>query len=106
MRGWDLLEFWRGEITARKTWVRIRNLPPSSAFQRAFDPDGTRWGESEHLLARLIDITYAVNGSKTRVYRPGSPEERAAIADAKRVQAIRDRHIAKHRKAKTRGGRQ
>lgn len=86
---------WGGRVSARKLWVRIRNLPAASAFKRAVDPDGTRWGQTDHLIAQLIDTLHAVNGSDYRVPRPGSAEEKAAIARAANVRSARDRGRAR-----------
>lgn len=82
-------------MSLRLAWVIIRNLPDSSAFKRAIDPDGTRWTESEHLLAGVIDAVHRLAGIDHTVPRPGSPEEKAAIASAQRRTSIRERGIAR-----------
>jgi hypothetical protein len=78
-------------MTLRKLWIRIKHLPRGSAFQRALTGDAARWGETEHLLAQLIDTLHAANGSDYRVPRPGSPEERAAAERAQRQADARTR---------------
>lgn len=70
--------------------VILPNLPPTSAFRRAIDPDGSRWGEAEHLLAVVIDLLNLGNwqrqnaGSKNPSEKPKPyprPEQQAEIAE-------------------------
>lgn len=70
---------WRGRISLRKLWVRVTNMPRDSAFVQAVDP-GAEWGPTDHLIANLIDVTFAAHGSNQRFPRPG--EKQAEIARA------------------------
>lgn len=79
----------------RKVWIRLRNLPRSSAFRQALDPDATRWTETDFLLARLIDTVHMVAGSEYRVPKPGSDEERKQIAAAHTKATIREKQLAR-----------
>lgn len=49
----DVGKFWRGEMTARRLWVLVSQLPEESATVRA--QRGTHWSEQMYLLARLVD---------------------------------------------------
>lgn len=108
VRGWDLIGgLWRGALTLRKLAVRIRHLPRDSALARALDPAGTRWGETEHLIATLIDTLHAANSSDYRYPRPGTPEEQAAIERVERARdhraRMRDRFDKRERRRLTEG---
>lgn len=80
-------------MSTRLAWATIRNLAGirQSAFARAFDPNGTRWGEAEHLQATAIDYLARLSGTDYRVPRPGSAEEKAAIERANRITSQRAR---------------
>lgn len=59
-QGIDLLDFWRGTLTARRLRLLISNLPRGSVTLAAVDPDGVAlgaWSETDYLLADLFDIT-------------------------------------------------
>lgn len=59
------------------------HLPRDSAFIREIDPDGTRWGETEHLIADMIDVLIAVNGGKQKWQRPGMQQAALARVEAR-----------------------
>ena len=50
---YDLLDFYRGTLSARLLWVLVRQLPAKSATVRALNGGRTPYGNTEHLLADL-----------------------------------------------------
>jgi hypothetical protein len=53
--GVDLLEYYRGRLSARRLAVLIRHLPREAALVRAVRGDEVDWGLAEHLLAVAAD---------------------------------------------------
>jgi hypothetical protein len=51
----DLLDYYRGTLSARRLRVLIRHLPRESALVRALHGDVADWGLAEHLLAGAVD---------------------------------------------------
>lgn len=49
----DLLDFFRGTLSARRLGVLVRQLPVESALVRALNGGQTPWGSLEHLVADL-----------------------------------------------------
>lgn len=96
--GWDLLDdVWRGQVTTRKLWLRIMNLPRDSAFMQSAFPVAMAWGETEYLIAGLIDVLLAVNGSKQTCPRPGA---QAAVEARTQARAKRWEERVAERRAK------
>lgn len=87
-KGWDLLDVWRGRMSLRKLWVRIQGLPRTSEFCRAVEPQLTRWGAGEHLVADFIDEF------RRSIYERPAPWPRPG--DAERVADIRAARGAKY----------
>ena len=52
---------WRGKLSLRRLNVIFKNLPATSATARKLQPDLTRWGESEYLLAHIADLLASAN---------------------------------------------
>lgn len=59
--GIDLLDYYRGRLTARRLRVLIRHLPRESALVRAVHGPVADWGPVEHLLASTVDELAAAN---------------------------------------------
>jgi hypothetical protein len=57
----DLLDHYRGRLTARRLRVLIQHLPVESALARAMHGEEARWGLTEHLLASAVDQLAAGN---------------------------------------------
>lgn len=51
--GVDLLDFWRGSLSARRLWVLIESwcMEPGSATSVSIHGDAGRWSVSDHILA-------------------------------------------------------
>lgn len=47
----DVLDFYRGTLSARRLGVLIRGLSADSALARALNDGRAPWGNTEHLLA-------------------------------------------------------
>lgn len=71
-QGVDLLDFYRGTLSARRLWLLIRHLPVDSAFMRKADPSVAHfnWSPDGHILADLIDITIALQTRKAQEAYP------------------------------------
>lgn len=56
--GVDLLDFYRGTLSARRLDVLIRHLPADSAFIRKASPitAHTAWRPGDYVVADLIDV--------------------------------------------------
>jgi hypothetical protein len=55
----DLLDFWRGTLTARRLGLLVRNLPPTSRFVQAINPDvaeAAAWDVGNYQTAALYDL--------------------------------------------------
>lgn len=101
-RGWDLLDVWRGEMSLRKLWVRIKHLPRTAAFCRAVAPELTRWGSVEHVIADFIDEFRMANFKPWEPFpRPGVAQKKADFR-AERQAKFQERQ---QRVAQQRGGR-
>lgn len=71
MLGIDLLDFWRGRMTARRLDLLISHLPVESALAIALNPDNaelTRWRAGDYILADLVDATMAAHFKNPRPY--------------------------------------
>lgn len=51
----DLLDYYRGSLTARRLRVLIQHLPREAALVRALHGEDVEWGLTEHLLAAAVD---------------------------------------------------
>lgn len=51
----DLLDRYRGRLSARRLRVLIQHLPREAALVRALHGDHAEWGLTEHLLATTVD---------------------------------------------------
>lgn len=76
----DLLDFWRGKITPRRLLLLIKHLPRESPFVQAVAP-AAKWGPTEHLLADLYDLYFAVHAGEqaTPRRRPGQEEREGSL---------------------------
>lgn len=50
--GIDLLDLYRGTLSARKAYVLIQNLPPGAMLYREIDSPAA-WSESSHILSMI-----------------------------------------------------
>jgi hypothetical protein len=70
--GIDLLGLWRGELSPRRLAALVSNLPRDAAVHRATYGERARWGDTEHLLADVVDLLQLLwwaqtkDGSKNR----------------------------------------
>lgn len=53
----DVLDFYRGTLSARRLGVLVRQLPVESALVRVLNGGRTPWGDTEHLIADLWALT-------------------------------------------------
>jgi hypothetical protein len=76
--GVDLLDHYRGRLTARRLRVLIQHLPVESALVRALHGEEAQWGLTEHLLASAVDQLAAGTWMFATVHTPedGSPPRR------------------------------
>jgi hypothetical protein len=51
----DLLDYYRGTLSARRLRVLIKHLPRDSALVGELHGDTAEWGLAEHLLAGAVD---------------------------------------------------
>jgi hypothetical protein len=80
---------WRGAITLRKLWARMRGLPRTSRFVQASGGALVLWGVTEHAIGDLIDVTLAVHGIKEPWQRPGDDLRKQRQTDDKRAEFAR-----------------
>jgi hypothetical protein len=105
-----MMDVWRGRMSLRKAWVRITHLPRTSAFVKAVVPHAARWGETEHLLAELIDTTVAVNwhskegAPPPRYKRPGEAEKEASALEQRKARYDERQRRRAAQREKKRGG--
>lgn len=91
-------DMWAGKASLREIWVRIKNLPPGSAFSRQADPD--QWRVEHELAAATFDLI-AVSGhvqdkatkATPTFERPAERRQRAAAEQERntRIAEARDR---------------
>ncbi|OAN26233.1 hypothetical protein [Mycolicibacterium iranicum] len=87
----DVLDFYRGTLSARRLGVLIRQLPAESALVRALNGGRIPWGNVENLVADLWALILKVNSSaNARVQdHPVRAElEAKSRAEAKRAKVI------------------
>jgi hypothetical protein len=89
-QGVDLLDFYRGTLSARRLWLLIRHLPTDSALVRKAQPELAQyaWTPDGYVMADLIDVTLAVATGKF-----GKPYPRPAER-IKNVRLQQDRFTA------------
>lgn len=63
----DVLDFYRGTLSARRLGVLVRQLPVESALVRALNDGRTPWGNVEHLLADLWLVLVKILNPKSRI---------------------------------------
>ncbi len=51
----DLLDYYRGKLSARRLRVLISHLPRQAALVRELHQEDSEWGLTEHLLAAVVD---------------------------------------------------
>jgi hypothetical protein len=52
----DLLDFYRGTLTARRLWVLVRQLSAKSGLVRALNDGRPKWTTTDHLIADLWSL--------------------------------------------------
>jgi hypothetical protein len=74
----DLLDRYRGRLSARRLRVLIEHLPRDSALVRALHGEDAEWGLPEHLLAATVDQLAVGNWLFASAHTPenASPPER------------------------------
>lgn len=106
-QGVDLLDFYRGSLSARRLLLLIERLPRESPFKQAVDPKTNAWSVEAHLAANLIDLYGAAHGVKQPVRRPGDPdpeEKTRAVREQQRANfEARQRAREQQREAVTDG---
>ena len=78
--GVDLLDRYRGRLSARRLRVLIQHLPRDAALVRALHGEEGEWGLTEHLLAAVVDLLAAGNWQFAAAHTPehADPPERPA----------------------------
>lgn len=76
----DLLDYYRGRLSARRLRVLIRHLPREAALVRALHGDAADWGLAEQLLAGAIDELAVGNW----LFVAANSDERADLPDRPR----------------------
>ncbi|MFL6072745.1 MAG: hypothetical protein ACJ73S_05040 [Mycobacteriales bacterium] len=72
--GVDLLDYYRGRLSARRLRVLLQHLPREAALTRALHGDEADWGLTEHLLASVVDQVATANWMFATVHTAeGSP---------------------------------
>ena len=72
----DILDLGTRRLSWRRLWSLIEQLPRESRFARVTIGEKARWGDTEHLLATVIDVLqisnwlYTSAHSKNRVPQP------------------------------------
>lgn len=76
--GVDLLDYYRGRLSARRLRVLLQHLPRDSALVRALHGEAAEWGLSEHLLAAAVDELAVANWLFASAHTPehADPPER------------------------------
>jgi hypothetical protein len=75
----DLRDLWRGRLTLRQVFVRVRHLPPDSAVSTATGSEG--WTLTDYLLA---DVFTATTGGQTHPADPRARVKRKQVAGLRR----------------------
>ncbi|MGO1319932.1 MAG: DUF5361 domain-containing protein [Galactobacter sp.] len=81
------------------TWTDLRaivkHLPATSAYWRAREPEASRWGVSEYLLAIIADATRWLVWAKTKDARRGRnrPQPIPRPGDAERAKRGKQGHF-------------
>jgi len=67
---------WLGSerLTWRDLWVIVERQASSSALARAVDPEGSAWGQLEHLVAGMFDALQVANWQRGRARRSDFPK--------------------------------
>lgn len=88
VRGWDLIDFWRGKVTIRKATVRLLGIlrDRTSSTARAVFPHETAWGETEHVIATVMDMYLMTKFGKEapRMTRPGDKERAESLLEERK----------------------
>lgn len=88
VRGIDLLDFWRCDMSIRRLSLLVSQLvrDPKSALLQAIAPIETMWTPAEHILAAIFDATTAAHFKDPAPYpRPGDAEREASRAASRRL---------------------
>lgn len=57
----DLLDHYRGTLSARRLRVLVQHLPADSSLVRALHGEQAGWGLTDHLLATVVDQQAVAN---------------------------------------------
>lgn len=79
----DLLDFWRGTISARRLGVYAAQLPPGSSLWRSIGDDHA-WSQEGHLIAEVIDALKgleAQSAGQKKYERFLRPAQQRALAE-------------------------
>jgi hypothetical protein len=96
----DLLDFYRGTLSARRLGVLVRQLPVESALVRALNDGRQPWQVTDHLIADLWALTLKVHsGDRPAGDHPVRAEmEAKARTSAKLAKVIELRTVFENRK--------
>lgn len=106
----DLLDFYRGTLTARRIRVLVNHLPHNSALMRALNGGRPGWSVTDHLLADLwVLILRAITRGESTIedhpVRAAMLEKAQAAAKLASIAELRERFTRRKRLyAKTSGG--
>lgn len=84
----DIDDFWRGQLSILRLneFLRMILKDRTSALMRALEPNASRWGETEHLLAHLLDVIRGVRYPGPDAWdRPGDVEKARSDRDIRRA---------------------
>lgn len=90
----DLLDFYRGDLSARRLAVLIRHLSAESAYSRALNGGESPWQRLEHLIADLWKLW----AKEEHPLRAAMIEKIEAVQNMARVIELRTVHEKRRRK--------
>lgn len=97
----DLLDFYRGTLSARRLIILIRHLPADSALARALNDNQTPWSTTDHLLADLWILILQVFTKSRHTDHPVRIEQQAkarAAAQLAKVAGLRSLYQQRKRR--------
>lgn len=84
----DLLDFYRGTLSARRLGVLVRQLPAESALVRALNDGRPPWMITDHLIADL----WALWAKKDHPRRVEMEAKKRAIAELAKVVKLKAKY--------------
>jgi hypothetical protein len=95
----DLLDFYRGTLSARRLGVLVRQLPVQSALVRSLNDGRPPWSVTDHLIADLWALAAKAHfGDKVGDHPMRAEMEAKARTNAKLAKVIELRTVFQNRK--------